>query len=110
MSHEDPIQDSFPDHYIGQIKEYPSGASTREQSIVRSLAITYARRELLELAFRRYEQAREHGVHRSEEGSVTDEEIREALDHAEVATSRLAPGYRVRLEAGPLLKDPSRRP
>jgi hypothetical protein len=110
MIHDDPNQDPYREYFIGQIKEWPKDASAREQSIVRSLAITYARRELLELTFRKYERAREREVNRWEEGVTTDEEVRDALDRAEEATSRFAPGYRVRLEFGPLLKDPDKRP
>lgn len=110
MSNENPNQDLFPDHYIVQIKECPKDASSREQSIVRSLAATYARRDLLELAFRRYEESREQGFHRFGGDAVTDEEIQDALNRAEETTRLFAPGYRVRVEAGPLLKDRSRQP
>lgn len=102
--------DPYSEYFVGQIKERPKDATDREQSIVLSLALTNARREMLELTFRKFERARERGVNRWEEGQTTDEEVRNALDRAETATSEFAVGYRVRLEFGELLKDPSRRP
>ncbi len=97
------------EYFIVKIETAPKGATEKEQSIVRSLAVTYARRKMLELSFRKYERARERGVNRSEEGWTTDEEIRDALDRAEEATNRFAAGYIVRLDFGDLLKDPDRR-